>query len=170
MMAFISFICTLYICFYSSNLVRFLGLQEAYTTSVLLLERTFGLGGRLDASDFAKERHSNPEEELLCKGYTRRGLIHDPRVCRAVMAANHFDVRLYEAIHREICRRLRQHGDLWANPAVQAELEESKLCGAFDWSNPNEVCAVFETDEWVARRKKDRETCIRHHAGMVRFG
>ena len=66
MMAFISFICTLYICFYSSNLVRFLGLQEAYTTSVLLLERTFGLGGRLDASDFAKERHSNPEEELLC--------------------------------------------------------------------------------------------------------
>ena len=80
--------------------VRFVGLQEAYNSSVLLLAATFELDN-LEAGDFAKERHTSAEEMLLCKGYRRRAVLSDPIVCRAVMKANHLDVQLYEIMHRD---------------------------------------------------------------------
>lgn len=72
---------------------RFIGLQEAYNSSVLLLAATFDL--QVEENDFEKERTSL-EDGLLCKGYARRALAHDPAVCRAVMKANSLDVQLYE--------------------------------------------------------------------------
>lgn len=147
---------------------RFLGLQEAYNSSVLLLAKTFGLGSALDPLDFAKERHTNPEEAYACKGYSRRGLTYDPRICRAVMEANQLDVRIYEGVHREFCERLKAAG-LWEHPMVQAEITGARLCGLLDWSDKEQFCAQFETSEWEERRSKDRRKCARHHPGMVRF-
>ena len=56
---------------------RYIGLQEAYNSSVLLLASTFGLDA-LEDSDFAKQRHTSEEEMLLCKGYRRRAVASDP--------------------------------------------------------------------------------------------
>jgi hypothetical protein len=75
---------------------RFVGLQEAYNSSVLLLARTFDMEDRLEQSDFAKERHTSQEEMLQCKGYRRRAVGSDGLVCRMVMQANHLDIQLYE--------------------------------------------------------------------------
>jgi hypothetical protein len=73
---------------------RFIGLQEAYNSSVLLLAATFDL--QVEENDFEKQRQTSTEELLLCKGYKRRSVGSDPAVCRAVMKANGLDVQLYE--------------------------------------------------------------------------
>jgi len=79
---------------------RYVGLQEAYNSSVLLLAATFELQD-IEESDFAKERHTSEEEILLCKGYRRRAVGSDALVCREVMRNNHLDARLYELVHRD---------------------------------------------------------------------
>lgn len=73
---------------------RFVGLQEAYNSSVLLLAATFDL--EVEENDFEKMRHTSDAELLMCKGYRRRAVGSDPSICRAVMKANSFDVKLYE--------------------------------------------------------------------------
>ena len=139
------------------NRFRFVGLQEAYNSSVLLLASIFNLDA-LGPADFAKQRHTSEEELMLCKGYRRRAVGSDPVVCRAVMRANHLDVKLYEFAHRAFCARLETHG-LRDHPAVTQELAGAKLCGELDWSDPEQFCSQFETPETQVTRKRDVEKC-----------
>jgi len=146
---------------------RFVGLQEAYNSSVLLLARTFDMEDRLEASDFAKERSSG--EEVLCREYKRRAVATDPVVCREVMRANHLDVQLYEMIHRNFCRRLELHG-LRGHPMVESELTAGSLCSTLDFSDSEAFCShFFETPEVLATRKADKSKCFNQALRLDKF-
>jgi hypothetical protein len=150
------------------NRFRYVGLQEAYNSSALLLASVFDLD-ELESSDFAKQRHTSEEELMLCKGYRRRAVGSDPTVCRAVMRANYLDVQLYEFAHRAFCSRLEAHG-LRNHPAVAQELAAAKLCGDLDWSDPEQFCSVFfENPEMKAFREKDSQVCARQIPSMHKF-
>lgn len=150
------------------NRFRYVGLQEAYNSSVLLLASVFDLD-ELESSDFAKQRHTSEEELMLCKGYRRRAVGSDPTVCRAVMRANYLDVQLYEFAHRAFCGRLEAHG-LRNHPVVTQELTAAKLCGDLDWSDPEQFCSVFfENPEMQAFREKDSQVCARQIPSMHKF-
>ena len=150
------------------NRFRFIGLQEAYNSSVLLLASIFNLGA-LGPADFAKQRHTDEEALLLCKQYRRRAVGSDPIVCRAVMRANHLDVKLYEFAHRAFCARLETHG-LRDHTAVTQELAGAKLCGELDWSDPEQFCSVFfETPEVKEFRERDSQNCVRQISSMLNF-
>lgn len=148
------------------GLFRFVGFQEAYNSSVLLLGATFGL--ELDGSDFEKARHTEDDELYRCKGYRRRNVGNDATVCRAVMRANWADCALYEAAHRDFCARLLKHG-LMRNPMVIEELGRSGLCGELDFSDPDQFCAKFETPEVLEFRKADKARCISQVRSMEVF-
>mmetsp|Transcript_14678 Transcript_14678/g.29343 ORF Transcript_14678/g.29343 Transcript_14678/m.29343 type:complete len:543 (+) Transcript_14678:97-1725(+) len=148
---------------------RFVGLQEAYNSSVLLLARTFDMEDRLQVSDFAKVRHTPAEEIRNCKGYRRRAVGSDAVVCREVMRANHLDVQLYEMIHRNFCRRLELHG-LRGHPMVESELTAGSLCSTLDFSDSEAFCShFFETPEALALRKADRKKCVTQVVSMGKF-
>mmetsp|Transcript_11369 Transcript_11369/g.26708 ORF Transcript_11369/g.26708 Transcript_11369/m.26708 type:complete len:635 (+) Transcript_11369:210-2114(+) len=136
---------------------RFLGLQEAYNASVLLLAHEFKVD--LDPADFDMERSSGKEEALLCRGFRRRQVASDARVCRHVMRANHLDSNLYEFVHREFCRRLEAAG-LMGHPQVARELEAGALCSSLDFGDPEQFCAHFhESAGALAFRERDAQRC-----------
>lgn len=117
----------------------FIGLTEAYDSSVKLALHTFGLEALPDGSDFAKIRVKRPK---ACGGAP--SLTRDPRACRAAFAANAFDHAIYEHARRIFCARLLDAG-LRGDAAVARELAAASLCGSLDFSNIEDVCGRLET-------------------------
>ena len=118
---------------------KFVGLQEAYRSSVLLLGATFNFS--ISASDFARDRESK-DHKRPCTGYRQREFARDVATCRKFMAANWQDVVVFEAVHRLFCRRLADAG-LMSHPDVRRELGQGWVCSEVDTSSPEAYCALL---------------------------
>ena len=131
----------------------FIGLTEAYDSSVKLALHTFGLEALPDGSDFAKIRVKRPK---ACGGAP--SLTRDPRACRAAFAANAFDHAIYEHAHRIFCARLTDAG-LRGDAAVERELTAASLCGSLDFADVEAVCGRLETPAALELRAANMARC-----------
>uniref|UniRef100_A0A7S2WAB1 Sulfotransferase n=1 Tax=Rhizochromulina marina TaxID=1034831 RepID=A0A7S2WAB1_9STRA len=137
---------------------RFFGLVEAYGSSLLLLAHTFGL--TLDKSHFAPQR---PSFKDRCQELRSRKIKVNRTLCEASMRANLLDTKLYEYVHREFCHRLEDAG-LMENTMVIKEMQESKLCGDIDFSDPDEFCGIMASPAQVTKYHEDAAECQREQA------
>jgi hypothetical protein len=124
---------------------RFVGLVEAYNSSILLLGTTFNLN--ISDGDYAQKRKSSPD---ICKSTKSKTIQTSKKMCLRSMAVNSFDAGLYEHAHRLFCRRLRE-ARLMHHPIVVRDLGRSNLCGPIDFSDPAAYC------EYVASADKANE-------------
>jgi len=127
----------------------FVGLTEAYTTSVKLLLATFGVTPQ--KSDFRVQRGQTACHRVAV-------LRLDAAKCRAAYASNRLDYELYEHAHRAFCTRLAAAG-LRDDPDVVAELAAAELCGTLDFTDAAAVCGRLETPAADAKREKLRAKC-----------
>lgn len=58
---------------------------------------------------------------------------------------------------------------MMSHPKVAVELSSRQLCGAVDFSDPEQYCARFETPEAIALRKLDAQKCPTQVSTVPRF-
>ena len=135
----------------------FIGLTEAYDSSVKLALHTFGLEAM--PGDFA---HLRVKKGPKCQGADSIKL--DAKACRATFAFNQYDHEIYEHAHRLFCSRLQSAG-LRGDEAVEAELASSSLCGALDFSKVDDVCGRLETPERLMKKAAHDARCAHRGPG-----
>lgn len=135
------------------SLHRFVGLVEAYNSSVLLLATKFGLD--LNELSFAPQRVNF---KSTCHNLARRKVQANLQLCKDYMRANELDARLYESMHRKFCQELREQG-LWYDPMVVQDLEKLHLCGDVDFSNPDHFCPLLSSEEVWKKINEDDDMC-----------
>ena len=137
----------------------FIGLTEAYDSSVKLALHTFGL--EAVPGDFA---HLRVKKGPKCQGAESVKL--DAKACRATFAFNKYDHEIYEHAHRLFCSRLDKAG-LRGDEAVETELASSNLCGALDFSKVDDVCGRLETRDVLLKKAAHDARCAHRGPGAV---
>ena len=137
----------------------FIGLTEAYDSSVKLALHTFGLEAM--PGDFA---HLRVKKGPKCQGADSIKL--DARACRATFAFNQYDHEIYEHAHRLFCSRLQSAG-LRGDEAVESELASSNLCGALDFSKVDDVCGRLETRDVLLKKAAHDARCAHRGPGAT---
>ena len=135
----------------------FIGLTEAYDSSVKLALHTFGLEAM--PGDFA---HVRVKKGPKCRGAESVKL--DAKACRATFAFNKYDHEIYEHAHRLFCSRLEKAG-LRGDEAVETELASSNLCGALDFSKVDDVCGRLETRDVLLKKAAHDARCAHRGPG-----
>ena len=134
---------------------KFVGLVEAYNSSILLIADIFGLN--LTESDFAHAR-PNPSLSEVCNSLNVRKHRSNKKACLRSMEVNRFDAELYEHTHRSFCRNLEDRG-LRSHPKVIAEVTRGKLCGDLDFSDPEAYCSHISPQKDLDRIETDQIRC-----------
>ena len=137
--------------------LAFIGLTEAYDSSVKLALHTFGLEAM--PGDFA---HLRVKKGPKCQGADSIKL--DAKACRATFAFNQYDHEIYEHAHRLFCSRLQSAG-LRGDEAVETELASSNLCGALDFSKVDDVCGRLETRDVLLKKAAHDARCAHRGPG-----
>ena len=134
---------------------KFVGLVEAYNSSILLIADIFGLN--LTESDFAHAR-PNPSLSEVCNSLNVRKHRSNKKACLRSMEVNRFDAELYEHTHRSFCRILEDRG-LRSHPKVIAEVTRGKLCGDLDFSDTEAYCSHISPQKDLDRIETDQIRC-----------
>lgn len=142
---------------------RFVGLVEAYNSSILLLGTVFKLN--ISNSDYAQKRKSSSDP---CKETKSKAIETSKSSCLKSMAVNNFDARLYEHAHRIFCRRLNE-ANLMHHPVVVKDLGRSNLCGSIDFSDPDRYCSFVASDWKSERATSIAQSCKMKHKSKKSF-
>ena len=116
---------------------HFVGLLEAYNTSVKLALSAFELFDLRDDKLFSPSRASGSLTHD-CSGAVALRL--DPLACRYTFSRNRLDFILYEKVHRLFCDRVQENQLFDHDPAVRTELQNAHLCGDLNFADPDAVC------------------------------
>ena len=136
---------------------RFVGLVEAYNSSILLLGTIFNL--TISDSDYAQKRKSSSD---ICKSTKSKSIQTSKESCLRSMAVNEFDAHLYEHAHRLFCRRLDE-AKLMHHPIVVRDLGRSSLCGSIDFSDPKVYCEYVASDQKANQVRDLSKRCKERH-------